>query len=49
MARERNTQGISLDEFRNDPLLRRRLTGFPFHAGQPAEIRDAFERAIGLR
>jgi 5,5'-dehydrodivanillate O-demethylase len=48
MARERNTDGISLAEFRNDPLLRRRLTGFPFHAGQPPEIRQAFERAIGI-
>ena len=49
MARERNTQGISLEEFRHDPLLRRRLTEFPFHAGQPPEIRQAFERAIGIR
>jgi 5,5'-dehydrodivanillate O-demethylase len=48
MARERNTDGISLAEFRDDPLLRRRLTEFPFHAGQPREIRQAFERAIGI-
>jgi 5,5'-dehydrodivanillate O-demethylase len=49
MARERNTQGIALAEFRHDPLLRRRLTEFPFHAGQPPEIRAAFERAMGIR
>jgi 5,5'-dehydrodivanillate O-demethylase len=49
MARERNTQGIPLAEFRNDPLLRRRLTEFPFHAGQPPEIRADFERAMGIR
>jgi 5,5'-dehydrodivanillate O-demethylase len=49
MSRERNTEGISLEEFRNDPLLRRRLTEFPFHAGQPPEIRADFERAMGMR
>jgi hypothetical protein len=43
-----NTLGISLDEFRNDALLRRRLIAFPFHAGQPTEIRQAFERAVDI-
>jgi hypothetical protein len=34
---------------RRDPLLRRRLTEFTFHAGEPPEIRPAFERAMGVR
>jgi len=49
IARELNTQGIPLEEFRNHPFLRRRLTGFPFHFGQPPEVREAFERAMTLR
>jgi len=49
IARELNTQGIPLEEFCNHPLLRRRLTGFPFHFGQPPEVREAFECAMNLR
>jgi 5,5'-dehydrodivanillate O-demethylase len=49
IARELNTQGIRLEEFCNHPLLRRRLTGFPFHFGQPPQVREAFERAMNIR
>jgi 5,5'-dehydrodivanillate O-demethylase len=49
MARELNTQGIALEEFPNHPLLRRRLADFQFHFGQPPEVREAFERAMGMR
>jgi 5,5'-dehydrodivanillate O-demethylase len=49
MARELNTEGVTLAEFRNYPLLRERLAnGFPFHFGQPLEVRRAFERAMGI-
>jgi 5,5'-dehydrodivanillate O-demethylase len=48
MARELNTVGIPLSEFKHDPLLRQRLTGFNFHYGQPAEVRAAFAEAMGL-
>jgi hypothetical protein len=44
MARELNTVGIPLEEFRDQPLPRR-LTGFPFHFGQPPNVREAFRRA----
>ena len=48
MAREVNTEGIALAEFQNDPLLRQRLKEFRHHFGQPAEVRRAFERAMGI-
>jgi 5,5'-dehydrodivanillate O-demethylase len=48
MARELNTIGIPLSEFKNDPLLRQRLTGFNFHYGQPSDVRAAFAEAMGL-
>jgi 5,5'-dehydrodivanillate O-demethylase len=48
MARELNTVGIPLSEFKHDPLLRQRLTGFNFHYGQPPEVRAAFAEAMGL-
>jgi len=49
MARELNTEGIALEEFQNDPLLRGRLTEFRHHYGQPAEVRAAFAEAMGIR
>jgi hypothetical protein len=49
MARELNTKGVTLPEFRNYPLLRERLAnGFQFHFGQPPEVRRAFEQAMGI-
>jgi len=48
MARELNTVGIPLSEFKHDPMLRQRLTGFSFHYGQPPEVRAAFVEAMGF-
>jgi len=48
MARELNTAGITLAEFQNDPLLRQRLKEFRHHFGQPADVRRAFEQAMGI-
>ena len=48
MARELNTQGITLAEFQNDPLLRQRLKEFRHHYGQPPEVRAAFAEAMGI-
>ena len=48
MAREVNTQGIALEEFQNDPLLRQRLKEFRHHFGQPPEVRAAFCEAMGI-
>jgi 5,5'-dehydrodivanillate O-demethylase len=48
MARELNTEGIPLEEFQNDPLLRQRLKEFRHHAGQPREVRLAFCEAMGI-
>jgi len=48
MARELNTIGIPLAEFQNDPLLKQRLKEFRHHYGQPAEVRRAFEEAMGI-
>jgi hypothetical protein len=31
------------------PLLRERLARFRHHYGQPAEVRSAFEEAMGLK
>ena len=41
--------GMSLEQMRADPILSRGLLEFPFHFGQPPEIRRAFEEAMGLR
>jgi 5,5'-dehydrodivanillate O-demethylase len=48
MARELNTEGIPIEEFQNDPLLRQRLKEFRHHAGQPPEVRRAFCEAMGI-
>ena len=48
MARELNTDGITLAEFQNDPLLRQRLKEFRHHYGQPPEVRAAFAEAMGI-
>jgi 5,5'-dehydrodivanillate O-demethylase len=48
MMREINTDGISLKEFDNHPLLKQRLREFRHHFGQPPEVRRAFEEAMGI-
>jgi len=41
-------EGIPLKDFEKYPVLKARLTDFRWHAGQPKEIRRAFEQAIGI-
>ena len=49
IARELNTEGVALSEFSDYPLLKERLAnGFQFHFGQPPEVREAFEQAMGI-
>jgi 5,5'-dehydrodivanillate O-demethylase oxygenase subunit len=48
MLREINTDGVSIQEYEKHPLFGQRLKGFVHHAGQPAEIRRAFEQAMGI-
>ncbi len=42
------TQGLTLAEMKAHPLIGRHLGRFPFQAGQPEEVRRAFEDAMGL-
>ena len=48
MLREINTDGVSLAEYEKHPLFGQRLKGFVHHAGQPPEVRRAFEHAMGI-
>ena len=48
MARELNTDGITLAEFQDYPILKQRLKEFRHHIGQPPEVRRAFEEAMGI-
>jgi 5,5'-dehydrodivanillate O-demethylase len=48
MRRETNTQGITLAQFNDDPVLRNLLREFRYHYGQPREVRQAFEQAMGI-
>jgi 5,5'-dehydrodivanillate O-demethylase len=48
MRRETNTQGITLAQFNDDPVLRNLLREFRYHYGQPREVRRAFEQAMGI-
>ena len=49
IARELNTEGVTLPEFSDYPLLKERLAnGFQFHFGQPPQVREAFEQAMGI-
>ena len=44
------TQGATRQELLRHPLLGKQLTnGFPFQAGQPDEVRKAYEDAMGIR
>ena len=40
---------MSLQEMKDDPLLSRSLKDFVFNFGQPPEVKQAFEEAMGLR
>jgi 5,5'-dehydrodivanillate O-demethylase len=48
MAREFNTEGITLADFDNDPILKQRLREFRHHYGQPPQVRRAFVEAMGI-
>lgn len=48
MRRETNTEGITLEQFNDDPVLRNMLKEFRYHYGQPPEVRRAFEEAMGI-
>jgi 5,5'-dehydrodivanillate O-demethylase len=48
MGRETNTQGIALEDFEKDPVLRQQLKGFRHLYGQPPDVRRAFEEAMGI-
>ncbi|MPZ57780.1 MAG: Rieske 2Fe-2S domain-containing protein [Rhizobiales bacterium] len=48
MRRETNTQGVPLDKFEDDPVLRQLLREFRYHYGQPPEVRRSFEEAMGI-
>jgi 5,5'-dehydrodivanillate O-demethylase oxygenase subunit len=48
MTREINTEGITLEEFAKIPVLHQRLKEFRHHYGQPPEVRQAFEDAMGI-
>jgi 5,5'-dehydrodivanillate O-demethylase len=43
-----NTTGIPLADFEKHPVLKQRLRVFRHHYGQPAEVRRAFEQAMGI-
>ena len=48
MAREINTEGITLEEFDQHPQILARLKGFRHCYGQPPEVRRAFAEAMGV-
>jgi 5,5'-dehydrodivanillate O-demethylase oxygenase subunit len=42
-------EGLPLEELASHPILGRQLTdGYPFQAGQPPEVRAAYEAAMGI-
>jgi 5,5'-dehydrodivanillate O-demethylase len=40
--------GLSLDELLQHPIFSGQLKGYVFQAGQPAEVRKAYEEAMGI-
>jgi len=48
ITKKTSVEGITLAEHENYPLLKVRLKGFRHCAGQPAEVRKAFEQAMGI-
>jgi 5,5'-dehydrodivanillate O-demethylase len=49
IAKRTSTEGITLAEHENYPLLKARLVGFRHCAGQPPEVRKAFADAMGIQ
>lgn len=47
-SRQAQIEGRTLKEMMADKLTRSRLVDFPFLAGQPLEVREAFEAALGI-
>jgi 5,5'-dehydrodivanillate O-demethylase len=45
---ERNRGGVPASEISTDPWYSRRLTRFPWHAGQPQEVWDEYIAAMGV-
>jgi 5,5'-dehydrodivanillate O-demethylase oxygenase subunit len=48
ITKKTSVEGITLEEHENYPLLKIRLKGFRHCAGQPPEVRRAFEDAMGI-
>jgi 5,5'-dehydrodivanillate O-demethylase len=48
VMRKYNVEGVPLADYDKHPLLKERLAGFRHHYGQPAEVRRAFEQAMGI-
>ena len=48
ITKKTSTEGITLAEFPNYPLLNARLKGFRHCYGQPPEVRKAFADAMGI-
>lgn len=48
MDRAQVVEGATVDEIMSQPLMKLLYTSYPFQAGQPAVVRDAFANAMGL-
>ena len=48
-ARKTLTEGLTQAQFSAHPVFKSQLSDFVFQAGQPPEVRRAFEQAIGLQ
>jgi 5,5'-dehydrodivanillate O-demethylase len=48
ITKKTSTEGITLAEHENYPLLKARLKGFRHCYGQPPDVRRAFEQAMGI-
>ena len=48
VMRKYNVEGVPLSDYDKHPLLRERLAGFRHHYGQPADVRRAFAKAMGI-
>ena len=46
--KKESVEGITLEEFEKYPLLKTRLKAFRHCYGQPADVRRAFEQAMGI-
>ena len=41
-------EGLPLAEYKEHPNWGKHLTQFPFHFGQPEEVKRAYEKAMGI-